>query len=235
MGNGSKIKADFKPYEGEQNYIFVSYSHCDKDAVFPIIERLNAEGFRIWYDEGIEWGSEWPQSIADHVKTCSALVLFVSKNSLKSKNCREEFQFVHKRESNDILAIYLEELKEKDMPSGMDMQLTLVQSTALYEYPNDELDRFFDRLISTSLIQSCRTSEKLSEIDSEYYTNALCNWRNKGNLLVNFCKYLSHHKKFYLSAACICAILVLLAGFITFEYEQYKPVIRASDGKLENF
>ena len=41
-------------YEGNENYIFVSYAHKDSDRVIPIIEELDAAGFRIWYDSGIE-------------------------------------------------------------------------------------------------------------------------------------------------------------------------------------
>jgi hypothetical protein len=45
-------------YEGKEPYIFVSYAHKDSPAVFHIVEQLSARGYRIWYDEGIEPGSE---------------------------------------------------------------------------------------------------------------------------------------------------------------------------------
>ena len=57
------MRCSFTPYEGNEKYIFVSYSHSNSDKVAPILEKLNDEGFRIWYDEGIEWGTEWPESI----------------------------------------------------------------------------------------------------------------------------------------------------------------------------
>ena len=52
------------PYEGNEPYVFISYSHQDIERVMPILRRLNAEGFRIWYDDGIDPGTEWPESIA---------------------------------------------------------------------------------------------------------------------------------------------------------------------------
>ena len=54
-------------YEGKEPYIFVSYAHKDSPAVFHIVEQLSARGYRIWYDEGIEPGSEWPEYIANHL------------------------------------------------------------------------------------------------------------------------------------------------------------------------
>ena len=44
-------------YEGDENYIFVSYCHQDKDRVLPVIKRLSENGARIWYDRGIHPGS----------------------------------------------------------------------------------------------------------------------------------------------------------------------------------
>ncbi len=49
------MTCSFRPYEGNEKYIFVSYAHVDGDIVYPIIERLHDAGFRIWFDEGIEW------------------------------------------------------------------------------------------------------------------------------------------------------------------------------------
>ena len=57
-----------RPYEGTQPYIFVSYAHKNDAAVLEIIGTLQSRGFRVWYDEGIEAGSEWPESIASHLE-----------------------------------------------------------------------------------------------------------------------------------------------------------------------
>ena len=77
-------------YEGKGKYIFVSYSHRNTDLVYPIIERMFDERYRVWYDEGIAPGSEWPHNIEVHLKGCSAALIVVSENSLASKNCDNE-------------------------------------------------------------------------------------------------------------------------------------------------
>ncbi|MBO4839226.1 MAG: toll/interleukin-1 receptor domain-containing protein [Lachnospiraceae bacterium] len=51
-------RADFISYEGGRPYIFISYAHKDCDKVIPVLEDLNRRGYRVWYDDGIEPGSE---------------------------------------------------------------------------------------------------------------------------------------------------------------------------------
>ena len=46
-------------YKGDQPYIFISYAHKDSNIVLPIIARLQQDGYRVWYDEGIALGSSW--------------------------------------------------------------------------------------------------------------------------------------------------------------------------------
>jgi len=77
-------------YEGKNPYIFVSYAHRDSDIVLPVIESLYQRKYRVWYDEGIAAGSEWPKNIADHLNAASGVLVFVSDNSLKSPNCENE-------------------------------------------------------------------------------------------------------------------------------------------------
>ena len=59
--------ADIKPYDGEQPYIFISYAHANTPAVMQVVQELHDRGFRIWYDDGIEVGSEWQENIAEHL------------------------------------------------------------------------------------------------------------------------------------------------------------------------
>ena len=78
------IYAPFKPDE-EAPYIFVSYSHRDRERVFPIITRLYEKGWRIWYDEGLEVTENYYTSLSRHIKNCTVFLLFVTENSVKSE------------------------------------------------------------------------------------------------------------------------------------------------------
>ncbi len=58
----------FKPYEGSRPYVFISYSHRDSDRVLDIISELDRRKLRLWYDEGIPAGSDWPKNIESHMR-----------------------------------------------------------------------------------------------------------------------------------------------------------------------
>ena len=73
----------------EKPYIFISYSHKDRDRVLPLIKDLYESGWKIWYDEGLTIGDRYDQTLESHVENCSAFLLFVSDNSRNSFYCRE--------------------------------------------------------------------------------------------------------------------------------------------------
>ena len=77
----------------EQPYIFISYAHRDSERVFQVLEELDKKGYRIWYDDGIAPGSEWPEYIAEHLNRCSVFMAFVSPESIDSSNCRREVTY----------------------------------------------------------------------------------------------------------------------------------------------
>ena len=80
------LRCNVEAYEGDRPYLFVSYSHKDKDRVFPILEQMKQAGFRLWYDQGIESTSEWDVVVADHLHNASAVLFCLSKNFADSTN-----------------------------------------------------------------------------------------------------------------------------------------------------
>ena len=145
-----------KPYEGNEKYIFVSYCHKDKDKVFPIIEQLVKDGYRIWYDEGIDPGTEWPEIIAQHLNECSAVLAFITENSLNSHNCRREISFALLKKKL-FISIILEPVK---MSPGIEMQLSATQS--IYKYKLDYEDEFYNKINNTSLLDVCKDMNKMA-------------------------------------------------------------------------
>ena len=113
-----------RAYEGKEPYIFISYAHKDSEAVLPIIRRLQDENHRVWYDAGIEAGTEWPEYIAEHIKDCACFVCFITQSALDSHNCRREINYAIKLKKN-MLTAYLEDVELSD---GMEMQLDILQA-----------------------------------------------------------------------------------------------------------
>ena len=80
----------FQPYEGKRPFLFVSYAHLNSETVVDTIRDLHDKHYRVWYDEGIPGGSDWPANIATHVRDCGAMLFFCSWRSLASPNCYSE-------------------------------------------------------------------------------------------------------------------------------------------------
>ena len=144
------------PYEGKKPYIFVSYAHKDSALVFPILEELDRRGYRVWYDDGIVPGSEWPENIAQHLDGCSLTLAFISPNSIASANCRREVTFaLSKRKA--FLGIVL---KPTEMSLGMEMQLSAQQCIMKYTYASEE--GFYQKLCSCPDMEPCLGQPKLA-------------------------------------------------------------------------
>ena len=139
-----------KAYQGNEPYIFISYAHADSSRVLPILEALDAKGYRVWYDGGIAVGSEWPEYIAEHLNGCTAFICFISKTSLDSQNCRREINFAIARKKTTV-AVYLEEFA---MSLGMELQLGTLQS--MFYTRHETLDSFVDALADAKELQNCR-------------------------------------------------------------------------------
>lgn len=139
-----------RPYEGQEPYIFVSYCHKDRARVMPVVERMAREGYRVWYDEGIDPGTEWPEIIARHLNGCAACVAFLSEDSLNSHNCRREINFALLKKK-PLLSVVLEPVA---MSLGMEMQLSATQCILRHEMPSEEA--FFEKLFSARILAGSR-------------------------------------------------------------------------------
>lgn len=137
-------------YEGDNNYIFVSYAHIDAPKVLPIIDVLNERGFRVWYDAGIEAGTEWPEYIEERLKKASVILVFMTPNAIESKNCRNEINFALDLDK-EILVVYLE---DTTLIKGMRLQLNSTQSLFRKNHPSNET--FISELLSARILQNCR-------------------------------------------------------------------------------
>lgn len=78
------------PYTGTDDYIFISYAHLDSQKVLEKLFLMQREGYRVWYDSGIEAGGNWRTDIFEKIKHCKNFVLFVSENSVISEDVKIE-------------------------------------------------------------------------------------------------------------------------------------------------
>ena len=137
-------------YEGKSPYIFVSYAHKDSQTVLPIISALQSAGFRVWFDQGIEAGTEWPEFIENRLCDCGSFLVFMSDNAVDSVNCRNEINLALSLRK-ETLVVYL---KETTLRHGMRLQLSSVQS--MFAYRSSDFRSFIGELCQAKALSSCK-------------------------------------------------------------------------------
>ncbi|MFR5987159.1 MAG: toll/interleukin-1 receptor domain-containing protein [Christensenellales bacterium] len=147
------------PYIGEKPYIFVSYAHKDSEVVMRAIALLQQSGFRVWYDEGIDPGSEWPDTIEKYLERSSYFIGFISANALDSNYCKCELHTAF-NERKKMLIVYLENIK---LEGGLKMQLSSRQAIHWYKYESE--NAFFKKA------SDCARIERLPRIGKQRQNN----------------------------------------------------------------
>lgn len=146
------MKCNVRPYEGNEPYIFFSYCHEDGGQTYPIIEQMVYDGYRIWYDDGLHPGDEWPERIARMLDGCTICMVALSQKFSESHNCKNELTFA----INNQKALLVIKLEDFPMSMGMRFQLANTQYIEKYRYDSEE--SFFEKLYSTRLrkMEECR-------------------------------------------------------------------------------
>lgn len=157
------------PYSGEEDYIFVSYSHKDSDEVLKMIAYLSKHGIRIWhYQEGTPAGEEWDKNIASRIENCSGFIAFISENYLSSTNCSDEMNYARTVEKERTF-VFLEPVS---MPSGKKLRMGTIQAIHQYAYPNNPIETVGNKLLQSPILCKIRfpDSEGISEQIPEFST-----------------------------------------------------------------
>jgi hypothetical protein len=146
------IDIPFEAYIGDQPYAFIAYAHADAIQVYPVLAMMHAQGYRVWYDEGIDPGNEWPEDIARRLDSCSAFLVFISRNAVTSRNVRNEINFALTRDKL-VLAIHIE---STPLPQGLELQLGSIQAIQLYRMSSETFSRRLARALDPSLQEAGR-------------------------------------------------------------------------------
>lgn len=121
-------------YIGDGKYIFVSYSHSDKDIAFPFIEELQKH-YNVWYDEGLTYGKEYDDEIMMKIENCSLFIFLLTENSIKSSYCLNEIRFATDRKQKPFINVILNEFAISD---AFDFKYGRYQYCATYKFKTTE-------------------------------------------------------------------------------------------------
>ncbi len=151
-------------YEGNENYLFISYSHKDQLKVDRILNVFDENNIRYWYDAGIEIGEEYSDTIAQHIKDSYCVVSFISENSKNSKYCKRERHYGIEQLDKIPFTIYLEDVT---LSSGEEMMLRSFQTLNYFEFKTKEA--FEEKIINAPIIKDCKRSD--GELTAEEFFN----------------------------------------------------------------
>ena len=148
------------PYSGKEPFVFLSYSHKDKSDAEKIIRKLNANSYRVWYDEGITAGKEWTSNIAERIEQCGCFFSLISHNSNEPIQCKKELLYAIQK-AKPVLPIYLENI---ELPSDLAFQLIAIRAVYKENYSSNE-DNFYKNIFTADGLDACKQSEVNIEDD----------------------------------------------------------------------
>jgi hypothetical protein len=131
----------FAACDRKQPYLFVSYAHRDSSIVYPDIQQFHDQGYRVWYDEGIEPGSEWPEDVANALNDCDMCLLYLSPQAVDSRNVRNEIHLAISK-NKPIITVHIEETQ---LPSGLELQLGSTQAILRHSESEEQYRRRIEK------------------------------------------------------------------------------------------
>ncbi|MFX0066458.1 MAG: tetratricopeptide repeat protein [Candidatus Hermodarchaeota archaeon] len=154
----SRKTKPFKAYDGPDPFIFVSYAHADKKLVYPEIQRLHQEGYRIWYDEGISPGVSWREEVAKALDGCAFFVVFLSPHAVLSRYVPKEIFYVLD-DAKPFLSVYL---KPTELTRELKLELGPIQALMKFDLSDQE---YYSKLTTMlpSTLKDTRESGILEE------------------------------------------------------------------------
>jgi hypothetical protein len=141
------VRPPIEAYRGGKPYAFASYSHKNMKEVFGVIKKLADSRFRVWYDEGIEPGNEWPEEVGKALTGCRLFLVFMSPAAMDSRNVRNEINFAS-AENKSIMVVFLQ---PTELSEGMKLQIGTVQFINKYEMNEAEFVEKMKKVLNPDL------------------------------------------------------------------------------------
>lgn len=147
----------FQDWSDKQPFIFVSYARDNCNFVYPEIERLKEEGYRIWYDkEQIRPSHLWSNEINEAIETCSCFLVFITARAVESERVIGEIK--HALSLNKpVIAVYWHKIM---LPPGLHDHLQRIQGLEFYDLHRPTYESQLSRALTECVPPKRRAVEK---------------------------------------------------------------------------
>lgn len=136
-------------YEGNNPYVFISYSHMDKSIAYRVISEMQALGFRVWYDQGMVGGQDWQDVVANKIAACGAFLVLMSPDANASRPVKKELDLAQRREKQIV--------DFRVRPTALSAEFEIRLSSAVY-INWDAIDRKYLSELERALPEAARTN-----------------------------------------------------------------------------
>ncbi|MBQ1232680.1 MAG: leucine-rich repeat protein [Clostridia bacterium] len=125
-------------------YYFISYNNEDADRVGAITQRMASAGVDLWYDHGIDYGTDWETVITERIHNAQAIVLFFTAGILQKKNSyvQKEYKIATRLYHKPVFVVLMDRINEDDIPdekAAWWMDINEKQCITGFEYTNTDL------------------------------------------------------------------------------------------------
>lgn len=136
-------------YQGNLPHIYVGFSYRDEQQAQAIIQGLQQRGYRVFFDQGIQAGSDWSCPVIRHLNNCTVFLPVLTRNFMRSQNCVQELHYAL-AQGLPILPIYLEDLTSENC-----WEMPLNKLTSLWYTASQDDSSFWKAICSSEILNPC--------------------------------------------------------------------------------
>jgi len=99
-------------------FFYISYCKIDAQKVAAFVSELDRNGVPMWYDYNLDYGTERDTSVAEHIRDCKAVIMFISEHifSTKKPEMQREYEMASDYYDKKVYVVFLDQVNSSDIP-----------------------------------------------------------------------------------------------------------------------
>ena len=140
--------------------LFLSYKAEDRPRVKPLVDALEADGLKVWWDDRLTAGSAWREDIEKHLDAAACVIVVWSKRSVGPEGRFVRDEATRAQQRGTYLPVRIDRVQP---PLGFGE----IQSISLQGWKGDRGDRRYHRLLSAVHATIAGEAPALASADDE--------------------------------------------------------------------